>query len=122
MRSCISFIKLASISFSYRAGKRSAVDDDELMAMQQQANAGHRIKRSSAEFQLDDDSEGEAGQVSNRVRRGAGFSAWGGKRSLTELNEDESSKKRVARNTNAVEEGHRVVRPARAAFSAWGGK
>ena len=89
------------------------------MHRQAAGSAGHRFKRSSAELDIDEESEGAA----TRVRRGAGFSAWGGKRSLTEnVDEDDFAKKRIARNTNAVEEGHRVVRPARAAFSAWGGK
>ena len=78
---------------------------------------GLRIKRSSAEYEPEDELESGA----PRVRRGAGFSAWGGKRSLTE-NTNDVTGRRFARNTNAVEEGHKVVRPARAAFSAWGGK
>ena len=35
---------------------------------------------------------------------------------------DDSSRRRFARNTAAVEDAHKVVRPNRAAFSAWGGK
>ena len=90
------------------------------LSMNRQAagSAGHRFKRSSAELDIDEESDG-----TTRVRRGAGFSAWGGKRSLTEnVDDDDFAKKRIARNTNAAEDGHRVVRPARAAFSAWGGK
>ena len=108
-----------------RAGKRSVEEDEMLPQLallqhqqQQQLQAGHRFKRSSGE--IDDDME------ATRVRRGAGFSAWGGKRSLNgdlSLDSEDFGKKRIARNTNAVEEGHKVVvRPARAAFSAWGGK
>jgi len=103
--------------FSSWAGKRSVEDDDQaqLAYLHQQQPAGHRYKRSSGE--IDDDTE------STRVRRGAGFSAWGGKRSLTGVDDEDMGKKRIARNTNAVEEGHKVVvRPARASFSAWGGR
>jgi len=86
--------------FSSWAGKRSApsmegADEEEQPLMME----SHRIKRSSGE------EEEDADEVV-RERRGAQFSAWGGKR------------RRRSPNVRPV----RVLRPSRAAFSAWGGK
>jgi len=90
--------------FSSWAGKRSAPsmeageeEDEQPMMME-----SHRYKRSSGEAE---DTEG----VQVRERRGAQFSAWGGKRRRRSPNE---------RSLVPV----RVLRPSRAAFSAWGGK
>lgn len=94
--------------FSSWAGKRSSEEtwDDEVL----DNNVKHRFKRSSDESgeETGDDDHGYA-----RKRRGAGsFSAWGGKKRATSL-------RRFTRN--APIEGMRVLRPQRAAFSAWGG-
>lgn len=61
-----------------------------------------------------------------RIRRGVAFSSWGGKRSSPE-EVDDSSRTRSSRNPHMSggddnKGTAKVVRPARAAFSAWGGK
>ena len=90
--------------FNSWAGKRSVGDSMD----------HSRSKRSSGE-EMDDDDD------SHRVRRANSFSAWGGKRARL---------RRFARNdADAVSDGGdglslgqiKVLRPNRAAFSAWGG-
>ena len=94
--------------FSSWAGKRSSPHFNHLEDSQEVRG---RYKRSSGEDFEDDDVE-----MHPRQRRGANsFSAWGGKRA--EL-------RRFTRNA-PIESGlmpMRVLRPQRAAFSAWGGK
>jgi hypothetical protein len=101
--------------FSSWAGKRSASMLEEEPAEQEMMMSGHRFKRSSAEE--GDDEEDEA--VHTRDRRGANsFSAWGGKRN--------HQLKRFTRNAPNGRSMSlvpvRVLRPSRAAFSAWGGR
>ena len=92
--------------FSSWAGKRSS---EETWDLDDAEEAPHRFKRSSDE----EENEEEAGMHA-RQRRGANsFSAWGGKRSQL---------RRFTRNVPS--DGMvpvRVLRPQRAAFSAWGG-
>jgi len=90
--------------FSSWAGKRSApsmegAEEEEQPMMME----SHRIKRSSGEAE-------DASDEVVRARRGAQFSAWGGKRRRRSPNQP--------RSLVPV----RVLRPSRAAFSAWGGK
>lgn len=99
--------------FSSWAGKRSALAPLEVEAVEDASNGvNRRFKRSSAE------AAEEQGEGHLRQRRGANsFSAWGGKRA--------SQLRRFTRNApSAPGDGGvpvRVLRPQRAAFSAWGG-
>lgn len=118
--------------FSSWAGKRSGangqlsgafLDDEDLAAVEAaDMEAKHRIKRSSVEDEaaaaeaaiLDEDSLEEHA----RQRRGANqFSAWGGKRNSNNNNQLRRFTRNAAPNLVSV----KVMRPQRAAFSAWGG-
>ncbi len=99
--------------FSSWAGKKRSSSeelwDDEPDEGMELAS-GHRIKRSSAEDEaVGDGGDDDDSLIHARRRRGANsFSAWGGKR--------------FARNVqNSEIMPVRVMRPQRAAFSAWGG-
>ena len=99
--------------FSSWAGKRSAPIEDE-EENETEEGAARRMKRSSEE-----DEEllaGGAAQELGRQRRGANsFSAWGGKRTalLRRFTRDVHSDSGIV--------PVKVLRPHRAAFSAWGG-
>ena len=110
--------------FSSWAGKRSGgpqpqeqdsfLDDSDIAEME----AKHRIKRSSVEdepFVHQIQEEGDSLEDHTRQRRGANqFSAWGGKRNQLH--------NRFTRNApNNLLVPVKVMRPQRAAFSAWGG-
>ncbi|TRY68455.1 hypothetical protein TCAL_14202 [Tigriopus californicus] len=100
--------------FSSWAGKRSGgtglgdrvIEDDD----SEEVSNNRRFKRSSEE----ELSLGSAGEPQVRSRRGANsFSAWGGKRAQLQ---------RFTRDVhNDAMVPVRVMRPHRAAFSAWGG-
>lgn len=101
--------------FSSWAGKRSAPT-----AINEDAGEARRLKRSSEEGSdgLDQDGEGMNQEMvgHSRERRGANsFSAWGGKRTalLRRFTRDVHSDAGIV--------PVKVLRPHRAAFSAWGG-
>jgi hypothetical protein len=103
-------------AFSSWAGKRADTSLDDYYVEQENDDGSddrRRIKRESTEA---DSSEGET--MVARERRGvktpSAFSAWGGKRS-------DVLQRRFARDAAFGDALFKVMRPHRAAFSAWGG-
>lgn len=107
--------------FNSWAGRKRSVEfpEEGVNDVEEDDDYKLRTKRSSSEYSEEEDGKDAASRrrrFRNPRQVQVPFSAWGGKRGIM----DEESRRRFTRNVDLT--NLKVMRPARAAFSAWGGR